>query len=152
MSDNTEPVQEEQVETTEAPVMVEAPEAEAPAEESAPVDGTSEGVVEAESEPLAEIEVPVPVVTAQEAKTVGDEELPEPRVPEVQVNESTEAAQVVQPREGDADTVNVHEVYLALDEVITDPSSPLAVQIPDAGRGSLDLPIHALANGLPKFE
>lgn len=132
MSDNTEP------QVHDEDVVAEEPQA--------------EGSAPAESQPLADIEVPVPGVVAQEAKTVGDEELPAPREPEVQVIQETEAAQVAQPREGDSDTVNVHEVSLAMDEVITDPSSPLAVQVPDAGRGSLDLPIHALANGLPKFD
>lgn len=89
----------------------------------------------------------VPEVTAQEAKTVGDENLPEPREVPVEVNRDQVDAQVVQPREGDADKVNVHEVSIELDEVITDPSSPLAVQVPDAGRGSLELPTHRLAEG-----
>lgn len=93
-----------------------------------------------------EITPDVPAVTAQEAKTVGDENIEVREVP-VEVNKDQVDAQVVQPREGDADQVNVHEVSIALDEVITDPSSPLAVQIPDAGRGSLDLPTHRLADG-----
>lgn len=90
---------------------------------------------------------PVPDVTAQEAKTVGDENLEEVRKVPVEVTEEQVDAQVVQPREGDSDKVNVHEVSVQLDEVITDPSSPLAVQVPDAGRGSLDLPTHRLAEG-----
>lgn len=85
-----------------------------------------------------------PVITAQEAKTVGDENLTT-REPDYVVVQDQVDAQVVQPREGDHDKVNVHEVHVQLDEVITDPASPLAVQVPDAGRGSLDLPIHSLA-------
>ena len=84
-----------------------------------------------------------PPIVAQDAKVVGDDAL-EVREPTVEVVKDQVAAQVAQPREGAADKVNVHEVVVATDTVITDPSSPLAVQIPDAGRGSLDLPIHRL--------
>jgi hypothetical protein len=126
MSDNTEPVVAEEPQ--------DAPEASVPAEH--------EGEV---------ISPPVPEVVAQEAKIVGDDELEvftvEPEVVEEQV-----AAQVAQPREADRDSVDVHETSVMLDEVITDPSDPRAVIIPDAGRGSLDLPIHRLALGLPKFD
>lgn len=92
---------------------------------------------------MADITPPQTEVTAQDAKTVGDDNL-SVREPDVQVNEEQVAAQVVQPREGDSDKVNVHETSITTDTVITDPSDPLAVQVPDAGRGSLDLPIHAL--------
>lgn len=95
-------------------------------------------------------EVPEPTrpgVVAQEAKLVGDDEMPEVRRVQVDVNEESVAAQVAQPREGDSDTVQVHETSVSLDEVITDPSSPLAVQVPDAGRGTMSLPIHELAQG-----
>lgn len=87
-------------------------------------------------------------VVAQEAKLVGDEEVyaegvsVEPEVVKEQVD-----AQVPGTPDDPADKVNVHEVYVATDEVITDTSDPRAVQIPDAGRGSLDLPIHALGLG-----
>ena len=94
-----------------------------------------------------EVIVPsTPAVTAQESKTVGDDAL-EVRSVEISVTKEEAPAQVVQPREGDSDVVHVHEVYVTTDEIITDPSSPLAVQIPDAGRGSLDLPIHGLDQG-----
>ncbi len=85
-------------------------------------------------------------VVAQKAKLVGDEAVQE-HVHEVkpEVNTEAVAAQVAQPREADNDKVPVHETAIALDRVITDPSDPLAVQVPDAGRGSLDLPIHGLA-------
>lgn len=42
------------------------------------------------------------------------------------------------------DTVDVSEVSVVLDRPILDPNSPDAVQVPDEGKGSLDLPIHAL--------
>lgn len=80
-------------------------------------------------------------VVAQKGKTVGETEA---RVVEPQVVKDTADAQVAPARDKESKTVNVHETYVQLDEVITDPSSPLAVQVPDAGRGSLDLPIHAL--------
>jgi hypothetical protein len=86
-------------------------------------------------------------VVAQDAKLVGDEVNDEKFVVEPEVNTEAVPAQVAQPRESDPAQVPVHETYVATDEVITDPSDPRAVQVPDAGRGSLDLPIHALAEG-----
>lgn len=47
-------------------------------------------------------------------------------------------------------TVPLHETYVQMDEVITDPSDPRAVQVPDAGRGYHDLPIWQL--GQPTVE
>ena len=97
--------------------------------------------------PKEDVMVPsMPTITAQEAKTVGDDEM-EARTADIGVTKEEVPAQVMQPREGDSDTVHVHEVYVVTDEIITDPASPLAVQIPDAGRGSLDLPIHRLNQG-----
>ncbi len=52
-------------------------------------------------------------------------------------------AQVAPAREPEADKVQVHEVKVETDVVITDPTSPLAVQT-EGGGGSLDLPIHKL--------
>lgn len=102
-----------------------------------------------DSVPVSEVKddiVPTPAeVVAQEAKTVGDDDLPEAREPQADVRQEEVAAQVVQPREADPSTVSVHEVVVTTDEVIKDPSSPLAVQVPDAGRGDSSLPIHALA-------
>lgn len=97
--------------------------------------------------PVSEADVTqeAPEVVAQEAKTVGDENLPEPREPQADVRKEEVAAQVAQPREADRSTVSVHETVVTTDEVITDPASPLAVQVPDAGRGDSSLPIHALA-------
>lgn len=111
-------------------------------------DDTTQTDAPAEAEvPQEEAVVPtLPVVTAQESMTVGDSEM-EARSADVGVTKEEVPAQVMQPRANDADTVHVHEVYVVTDEIITDPSSPLAVQIPDAGRGSLDLPIHQLDRG-----
>lgn len=82
---------------------------------------------------------------------VGDENLPA-HEPEVQqINESV-PAQIMQDKVQVVDTVKVTETHVALDQVITDPSSPLAVQVPDAGRGFLDLPIHRLAVGNPEAQ
>lgn len=91
-------------------------------------------------------ETQAPAVVAQEQKLVGDEAVAEAGTNEVKpevVREQVDA-QVAQPRETDARKVNVHETVVVTDTVITDPSSPLAVQIPDAGRGDLALPIHRL--------
>lgn len=93
----------------------------------------------------ADVTPEAPEVVAQEAKTVGDDSLPEPREPQADVRKDSVDAQVAQPRESDPATVAVHEVVVTTDTVITDPSDPLAVQVPDAGRGALDLPIHKLS-------
>jgi hypothetical protein len=95
------------------------------------------------------IEAPeLPPVVAQEAKLVGDEEVyAESHSVEPEVNVEQVDAQVPGKADPPADKVNVHEVFVATDEVITDTSDPRAVQVPDAGRGSLDLPIHALGLG-----
>lgn len=89
----------------------------------------------------------VPVVTAQKSKTIGDENMPEPREAEVDVNKDKVKAMRVQTREPDAAYVPIHETSVTIDTVITDPSSPLAVQIPDAGRGTMSLPITGLNEG-----
>lgn len=95
-----------------------------------------------------EITLPVPPVTSQKGALVGDEAVQaagydvEPEVKDEQV-----AAQVAPKRDADPKKVAEHEVVVHTDKVITDPSSPEAVQVPDAGRGSLDLPIHDLAKG-----
>lgn len=90
-----------------------------------------------------------PEVVAQEAKTVGDENL-SPREVTVEVNKESVPAQVPGKADAPAETVKVHEVVVATDTVITDTSDPLAVQVPDAGRGSLDLPIHSLDAPTPE--
>jgi hypothetical protein len=89
-------------------------------------------------------------VVAQEGALVGDENQPEPREASVDVNQGAVPAQVSPPRAAESETVPVLEVAVKLDEPVLDPSSPEAVQVPDAGRGSLDLPIHALAQPTPE--
>lgn len=89
----------------------------------------------------------LPEVVAQDSKVVGDDNL-EVREPTAELRKEQVDAQVSQPRQAENPKVNVHETFVATDTVITDPSSPLAVQVPDAGRGSLDLPIHRLAGPL----
>lgn len=94
--------------------------------------------------------IPAPAdleVVAQEEKTVGDEAL-EVRKPDNSVLVEQVPAQVAPEREAPSAQVNVHETVVTTDTAITDPSSPLAVQVPDAGRGSLALPIHSLGGPL----
>ena len=90
------------------------------------------------------IVVPMPEIATQEASTVGDENM-EPRKPSVEVNQESVPAQVMGQPAPAVETVPVHETYVALDRVITDTSDPLAVQIPDAGRGDPSLPIHSIS-------
>lgn len=97
-----------------------------------------------------DIEVPTPTVIAPANALIGDENAPEVREVEVHVVDESVPAQVTGPPSEVVDTVRVHETSVSLDEVITDPSSPLAVQVPDAGRGDLSLPIHALAGQTPE--
>lgn len=83
-------------------------------------------------------------IAAPENATIGDENLAV-RDAEVTKVDETVPAQTTGKPAVEVDTVRVTETHLSLDQVITDPHSPLAVQIPDAGRGPLDLPIHQLA-------
>lgn len=100
------------------------------------------------TEPESTIPTPeIPAVTAQESKTIGTVPAEDAHVIEPAINQGEVPAQVMQSREPDTDVVHVHEVMITTDYVITDPSSPLAVQIPDEGRGSLDLPMHRLGDG-----
>jgi hypothetical protein len=76
--------------------------------------------------------------SAAENALVGDDEVygaryePEPEV----VQEDVQAQLPAEPAKP-AETVPVNEFYLQMDQVVLDPSSPEAVQIPDAGRGEL---------------
>lgn len=99
---------------------------------------------------MAEITTTLPDVQSQAGALVGDENQPAPREPEVIVNDTPVPAQVVAEAGPPVKEVVVHETAVSTDEVITDPSSPLAVQVPDAGRGSLGLPIHALSQPTPE--
>lgn len=96
-----------------------------------------------------EIKPDLPEVAAPKNATIGDDNL-EVREVEPDVTVDTVDAQVMAKGYEPVKTVQVHETHVQLDEIITDPSSPLAVQIPDAGRGSLDLPIHGLAGPRPE--
>lgn len=89
-------------------------------------------------------------VAAPEGSTIGDENLEARSADVYQVNQDVPAQTTGKPAV-EVPTVKVSETAVRLDEVITDPNSPLAVQIPDAGRGPLDLPIHRLAEA-PKPE
>lgn len=87
-----------------------------------------------------------PEVIAQKNKLVGDEEV-NSKVQKVEPSVNTDSvdAQVAPEREKPSSQVPVHETSIALDKVITDPNSPEAVQVPDAGRGDASLPAHALS-------
>lgn len=105
-----------------------------------------------------DVKLPTPRLGVVGEALVGDEAVREAGTrPEAEVVQEDQPAQKM-PKErfsADADdSVPVHETYVQMDRVILDPSSPEAVQIPDAGIGFLDLPIHALADGTPeeKFE
>lgn len=89
-------------------------------------------------------------VAAPENALVGDENIPAAGDVSVQTVNEDVPAQVTGPPAVSVDTVKQTVTVVQLDEVITDPSSPLAVQIPDAGRGSLDLPFHRLTSPRPE--
>ncbi len=80
-------------------------------------------------------------IAAPENATIGDDNLDVIQHEVINIDEEV-AAQTTGKPAVEVETVRATETHLALDEVITDPHSPLAVQIPDAGRGPLDLPIH----------
>lgn len=84
-----------------------------------------------------------PTPVAQENKT---EESPVRDV-DVQVTDEQVAAQVAPEREAADDTVREHVTEVTVDEVITDPNSPLAVQVPPEGRGNAVTPIAAAYHG-----
>lgn len=90
----------------------------------------------------------LPQVTSQKGALVGDEAVAKAAQDvSVDVVDENQDAQVVAKPEPAPKQVPVHETVVHTDTVITDPSSPEAVQVPDAGRGSLELPAHQLANG-----
>jgi hypothetical protein len=91
------------------------------------------------------IEAPAqPDVAVPEASLVGDDNVAGVVTPTPEVNTESVPAQVTGAPAKEVDTVRVHETHVQTDQVITDTSDPRAVQVPDAGRGSLDLPIHQL--------
>lgn len=84
-------------------------------------------------------------IVSQDGALIGDEAVAgAAHKVEPEVNDTTVDAQVAPERQAAADKVSVREVSVQMDRAVLDPSSPEAVQIPDAGRGSLDLPIHRL--------
>lgn len=94
--------------------------------------------------------IEMPGVAAPENAQVGDENIADVHEVEVDVNKDSVPAQTTGKPAVEVDQVYVHETSVMLDRVITDPHSPEAVQIPDAGRGTLDLPIHALDAETPE--
>lgn len=86
-----------------------------------------------------ELVIAPPTPVAQEAKV---EESPL-KDAEVNVTDEDQAAQVSPPREPADDTVREHITEVVVDEVITDPNDPLAVQVPPEGRGNAVTPIAA---------
>lgn len=86
--------------------------------------------------------------SAPENALVGDEAVYGLDSPtEAEVVTDAVPAQVMSDEVVVVDEIPVHETYVQMDRVVLDPSAPEAVQIPDAGRGFLELPIHQLANG-----
>ena len=98
---------------------------------------------------MSDIKPDLPGVAAPENALVGDEGVVA-RDADVEVVREDAKAQVTGPPAKPVETVKVHETYIKVDEFVTDPSAPEAVQVPDAGRGSLDLPIHALSGPTPE--
>ncbi len=88
----------------------------------------------------------LPPIATQDASTIGDDNL-EARKPTFDVNSESVPAQVMGQPAPAVEVVPVHETYVTTDTVITDTSDPLAVQIPDAGRGDASLPMHRLTMG-----
>lgn len=90
-------------------------------------------------------------VVSQKGALVGDEAV-QAKVHEVkvEVNDDAVNAQVAPAREKDAAKVSASETSVQLDRVITDPSAPEAVQVPDAGRGDSSLPIQRLSEPTPE--
>lgn len=95
--------------------------------------------------------VRLPGIATHDNALIGDEAV-NAEVHEVEVDVHTDSvpAQVNRQKVTPVEESFVHETYVRLDEVITDPNDPRAVQIPDAGRGSLELPIHRLDAGTPE--
>jgi hypothetical protein len=81
---------------------------------------------------------------------VGDEAVREQTfTPEAEVV-SEKTTQKYAPEATQQADYPLHEVVVVTDRTTTDPTAPEAVQIPDAGRSPLSLPIHDLATGSPE--
>lgn len=89
-------------------------------------------------------------VAAPANAQIGDENVAPVNEVQVAVNKGEVPAQVTGAPVVPVETVQVHETFVQTDRVILDPNSPEAVQIPDAGRGKTDLPIHGLSNPRPE--
>lgn len=59
----------------------------------------------------------------------------------VDSNQGQVKAQVTGKPRTEPGKIDVHETHVTVDRVITDANDPLAVQIPDAGRGNAITPI-----------
>lgn len=93
-----------------------------------------------------DVRVPVaPVAVAKNAR-VGDENQREPRKVEAEIVSEDQKLPVVDREVVFPDTTPVHETYVQLDVVDVE----AGVDIPDAGRGFLDLPIHQLVQKSPE--
>jgi hypothetical protein len=92
-------------------------------------------------------EAPIEAPEGAEAEVAGPDEV---RDPQAVVVQGDVPAQVAPAREPDNDVVPVHETSVTLDEVITDPNSPLAVQVPEPDAAAGKLPIHSLAKPVPE--
>jgi hypothetical protein len=106
-------------------------------------------VVDSADSPVGQTLEPTPVAAPANAQ-IGDEATASINPIQVEVVQEDVPAQVTGAPAVPVEVVRVHETHVTTDRVITDPNSPEAVQIPDAGRGALDLPIHALSNPSPE--
>ena len=89
-------------------------------------------------------------VAAPEGALIGDENIPPAGDVNVVRHEQDVPAQVTGKPAVPVETVRETVTVVQLDEVITDPNDPRGVQVPDAGRGSLDLPFHRLTAPRPE--
>lgn len=119
--------------------------------ENTQVEEREEPVVEPASETTETKPTLLNDVAAPANALVGDENIPQAGdVDVIDHNEDVPAQVMSKEPITVPETVKETVTVVRLDEVITDPSSPLAVQIPDAGRGSLDLPFHRLRSPRPE--
>ena len=112
-------------------------------------DTNTQRVVDSKESPVGQTLEPTPVAAPANAQ-IGDDNVAGVNPIEVTVVNEDVPAQVTGAAAVPVETVRVHETHVTTDRVILDPNSPEAVQIPDAGRGGLDLPIHALSNPSPE--
>jgi len=91
-----------------------------------------------------------PPVAVQKGAQVGDDKLAPVHEVETELDDKNVPAMVMAKAPEPVREVYVHESRVKLDRVVTDPSSPEAVQIPDAGRGFLSLPLHGLDAPTPE--